>query len=300
MNRLSAPGIFAIVLCFCLAGVAAAPAAGEAPLGVFVAILPQASFVERIGGDAVSVEVLVGPGQSPHTYELAPRQMASLGKARLFFTIGLPLEETIVKRIVSTLPNLKIVDTRSGVLLLAVDDRNHRHRAGDYRAGEEENVDPHIWLDPKRVKIQAVTICQALAAADPARASMFVRNLQLFLADLDRLDREIGDILAPLSNKKVYVYHPSFGYFCESYGLLQEAVEQEGKEPAPRMLARFMERAKKEEVKIIFVQPQFSSRNAETLARAIGGAVVPIDPLPRDYLGSLRETARRIREGLAR
>jgi zinc transport system substrate-binding protein len=258
-------------------------------ISAFVSILPQAYFVERIGGKYVDVTVLVGPGQSPATYEPTPKQMARLGRSQLYFRIGTPFERGFIDKISRTFTNLTIIDTRKGVTL-----RYFKQSQG------LEVPDPHIWLDPKRVKIQAETISKALKETDPAHADEFEKNLKAFQADLDRVDMKIAGILAPLKGGKIYVFHPAFGYFAESYGLTQVAVEIEGKEPSPKQLSRLINMAKKEEVRVIFVQPQYATKEARTVARAIGGVVVPINPLPWDYLKNLEDMANIIEKGLRR
>jgi zinc transport system substrate-binding protein len=261
--------------------------AGE--ISAFVSILPQAYFVERIGGTYVNVSVMVGPGQSPATYEPTPKQMARLGRSQLYFRIGTPFERGFIDKISRTFTNLTIIDTRKGVTL-----RYFKQSQG------LEVPDPHIWLDPKRVKIQAETISQALKETDPAHADEYEKNLKAFQADLDSVDAKIAGILAPLKGGKLYVFHPAFGYFAESYGLTQIAVEIGGKEPSPKQLSRLINKAKKEGVRVIFVQPQYATKEARTVARAIGGAVVPINPLPRDYLKNLEDMANSIEKGLRR
>lgn len=265
--------------------------AADMPSGdikVFVSIIPQAYFVQRIGGSYVDVEVLVGPGQSPATYEPTSKQMSRLGESQVYFRIGVPFEKVLLPKISSLFKNLRIVDTSAGVTL--------RYFS---RTDGMQVPDPHIWLDPKRVKIQARTIEQELSRLDPAHAEEFRRNLKAFEQDLDTLDRTIARILAPFKGERIFVFHPAFGYFTESYGLEQTAVEVEGKEPSPRQLSALIEKARAEQVRIIFVQPQFSRRNAQTIAREIGGAVVPINPLPADYLKELEVMAEEISEALS-
>lgn len=270
--------------------------AAEEKLHLFVSILPQAYFVEQIGGNLVDVDVLVGPGQSPTTYEPTPKQLARLGRSQLYFRIGTPFESGFIDTISGTFRNVDIIDTRRGVPLRRFlledshDDPGHEHQGG---------IDPHIWLDPKRVKIQAVTICHALCNADPAHALAYVKNLQSFLQALDDIDRRVAALLAPWAGQKIYVFHPAFGYFCDSYGLRQVAIETEGKEPSPKQLADLINRAKRDGVKFLFVQPQFSRKSADAIARAIGGTVVPMNPLPRDYMANLEAMAAAIGEHMA-
>ncbi|MFZ7111037.1 MAG: metal ABC transporter solute-binding protein, Zn/Mn family [Desulfatiglandales bacterium] len=272
---------------FGLSALNASVSAGSEKIKAFVSILPQAYFVERVGGALVDVEVLVGPGKSPATYEPTPRQMARLGRAGVYFRIGTPFEKGFIDKVSRTHKGLAIVDTRKGVALRYF----ARSRGGQV-------PDPHIWLDPKRVKVQAATITETLCSLAPRSAAVFEENLAAFQADLDRLDEKISQTLSSLRGSRFYVFHPSFGYFGESYGLEQVAVEIEGKEPSPKQLSDLIDQAGKDGVKVIFVQPQFARRNAEAVATAIGGAVVPIDPLPRDYLKSLEEMAENLKTAL--
>jgi zinc transport system substrate-binding protein len=293
----------AVALALASAGVAAEPAAPAAKLTACVSILPQQTFVERVGGDHVKVTVLVGPGQSPHTFEPTPKQLAELAKARLFFAIGWPFERRLLEKATAANPGLTVIDSRQGVPLrhMTADEAGHDE---DSRAGgsADENkagdADPHIWLSPRLVKVQAATIARALEVADPAHAADYQRNLKAFQEDLDRTDAKISEALAPLKGKELFVYHPAFGYFADAYGLKQVPVEVEGKEPSARQLAAFVERAKARGVKVILVQPQFSAKSAEAVARAIGGAVVPMDDLAKDYLANLQRMAEDVRQAL--
>jgi zinc transport system substrate-binding protein len=261
----------------------------QTPIRAFVSILPQAYFVERIGGQHVTVHVLVGPGQSPATYEPSPQQMAALAESQVYFRIGTPFEEAFIGKIASAFKSLEIIDTRQGVPLRYFQ-----------RTGDKQIPDPHIWLDPKRVKIQAQTISKALRRLASTYAEDFENNLRTFHRDLDRVDAKIAEALASVKGERFYVFHPAFGYFAESYGLQQMAIEIEGKEPSAKQLADLIDRAKKDNVRVIFVQPQYAKKDAEAVAKAIGGAVVPMNPLPRDYLTSLQEIATILRDGLLR
>jgi len=302
-------------------------------LPVFVTILPQAYFVERIGGRHVDVSVLVGAGQSPHSYEPTPRQMARLNGARAYFRIGVPVERAVLGKIGASHRKIEIVATQQGVPYRYPDGEGHDHggsggtpreakkktgapvheegqstgrsgdaagkqRASPHPAEGRQAPDPHIWLDPRLVKIQAQNIHDALCRLDPDHRQEYGANLQAFQADLDRVDARIARALAPLKGKKLYVYHPAFGYFAAAYGLIQTPVERGGREPSARQLASLITAARRESVKVIFVQAQFPAKSAAAVARAIGGAVVPIDPLARDYLDNLNRIATAVEQGL--
>ncbi len=273
---------------------------------VFVCILPQAYFVDRIGGDHVEVRVLVGPGRSPATYEPTPKQIAGLAKAKVFFRIGAPFENAIMPKIGSTFKDLRVVDTRQGIRRRKMTEPHvhgdaghgeHSHDKSEHQHGAG-TLDPHIWLDPLLVKVQAQTISQALCKLDPANADDYRSNLAAFHSDLDRVHGEISRTLARAKGKEIFVFHPAYGYFTDRYGLKQIAVETGGKEPSAKQLAALIDRARDKRVKTIFVQPQFDRRNAEIIGRAIGAKVVSLDPVARDYLNNLKEMASKIRIAL--
>jgi zinc transport system substrate-binding protein len=175
---------------------------------------------------------------------------------------------------------------------------DHRENEGhDQHTAEKEHhhheggTDPHVWLSPRLVKAQARTIADALIELDPAGKATYEKNLADFLKDLDALDAHLVEALAPVKGKTFMVFHPAWGYFADAYGLEQEPIEIEGKDPSGRQIARVIEMAKAKGVRVIFVQPQFSKKSAKRIAAAIDGAVVPIDPLARDYVGNLERVA---------
>lgn len=273
---------------FCMGPVATAgeDVAHERPIPVFVSIQPQAYFVKRIGGDHVRVEVLVRPGAGPATYAPTPKQMARLAAARVFFRIGVPFERTLVAKIRRTMPDLLIVDTSAGL-------------RQTLEKGEEE-PDPHTWMDPMLVKRQGRVIMQTLAKIDPGNRVEYEKNYKKFGDDLEALDGRIRKELQDATGKTILVYHPAYGYFCRAYGLRQKAVEAGGREPSPQQLARLIEEARKENIRVIFVQPQFSKKKARVLARAIGGTVMVFDPLAYDYINNLDQVAKRLALVLSR
>lgn len=275
---------------------AVAPAAGptdgatDPKLSVVVSIPPQAYFVERVGGERVAVEVIAGPGDDPHTFEPTPRRMAAVTGADIYFRIGVPFEETLVAKLAASAPGLRIVDTRAGIRLRAM-------ASGHDHAGHADSMDPHTWLDPLLVETQAATIAAELARSDPAGADVYSRNLARFITDLHGVHSQLEEALRPLEGSAMLVFHPAFGYFAERYGLRQIAVEMEGKEPSPRQLADLVALARETGTRVVFVQPQFATKSAQAIAREIGGTVVPLDPLARDYLANLRAIAEAIRRG---
>jgi len=267
-------------------------------LDITVSILPQKYFVERIGGENVNVNVMVEPGASPATYEPKPQQLRSLSEAEAYMSIGVPFEKAWMDRIEAANPKIQIVDTTEGIELLPMmahhhhgEEEEHLHQDHDSEDHDSENLDPHIWVSPQLVKLQAQTIYEALVELDPNRQSEYQASLQQFLADIDALDTEIRQNLAGVSNRKFMVFHPSWGYFARDYNLEMITIEIGGQEPSAAELAELIAEAKEEGIRVIFVQPEFSTEAAETIANQIGGEVLKISPLELNWLENLRNVS---------
>jgi zinc transport system substrate-binding protein len=152
-----------------------------------------------------------------------------------------------------------------------------------------------VWLSPPLVKIQARHIADGLIAVDPANRSRYEENLAGFLREIEALDSDLKALFAGSPGARFMVFHPSWGYFAKAFGLEQVPIEIEGKEPKPAQLKELIHQAREHGIKVVFVQPQFSAKSAEMVAREIGGQVVAADPLAADWAENLREVGRRFK-----
>ncbi len=271
-------------------------------IGVFVSIAPQKHFVQKIGGTLVNVSILVPAGADPHTYEPKPRQMVELSKSALYFAVGVDFEKAWLKKIAATHPRMRIVRTDEGIAKIPMTDQ-HRHEGNIHRHDKKTQhhdgaPDPHVWLAPAPVKVQAAHILKALVEADPKNRLPYTAGYDAFLKELDTLDGELKALFAGRKGEQFMVFHPAWGYFAEAYGLQQAPVEVEGKEPKAAQLQALIRRARERGVKVIFVQPQLSAKSAEMVAREIGGQVVRVDPLAENWDANMREVARKFRAAL--
>ncbi len=284
---------------------------------VFVSILPQKYFVERIGGDLVDVSVMVGPGYGPAMYEPLPRQMVALAKTKVYFRIGVPFEKSWIDTINKANPDMVIIDLRKGIRLRRMETfsdigenvESQRKKSEETpHPGENERrddlhqhstgYDPHIWLSPKLVKAQARTIYHALGELDPSNNEHYRENLEAFVHELDHLSADIALAFNQLPTRKILVFHPALGYFADEFDLTQFPIEIEGKEPTPVYLAKIIEFARKENIRVIFAQSQFSTKSAMVVAKEIQGTVVIFDPLAENYYENLRSLATAIHESM--
>lgn len=273
-----------------LALLAPLPGLSAERLLVFTSVLPLQTFVERVGGPHVQVQSLVQPGQDHHAFEPSPRQVAHLARSVLFVRTGMEFEEAWVPRLAAVNPDLRVLDLREGLRLRVLEDHDHGHDH-DRRGGD---TDPHVWTSPPLVRQMSLAIRDALVRLDPANRADYEARQAAFAAELDALDAELRALLADVPSRRFMVYHPAWGYFADTYGLTQIAIEREGKEPGARALAALIDQARRDGVRLILVQPQMSRQAAGQVARAVGGTVASADPLSPDYAGSLREVARLI------
>jgi len=183
-------------------------------------------------------------------------------------------------------------------------EEKHGHEEGEHHGEEKHDrhehtgLDPHIWLSPPLVKIQARTILNALQAADPQNRGVYEANFKAFTAKIDQLDADLKKILAGKEDLQFMVFHPAWGYFAHAYGLKQVPIEIEGKDPKPAQLKELIEHARENGIKVVFVQPQFSTKSAKLVAREIGGQVAFADPLAEDWMANLREVAEKFKMAL--
>lgn len=270
----------------------AAPTPSSDGMTVTVSIVPQKYFVERIGGEHVDVNVMVLPGNSPATYEPKPEQLTALSQSVAYFSIGVPFEEAWLDKIASANEDMLMVDTAAGINRVPVNAHYKVALGGKPEvASDAEGRDPHIWLSPSLVKVQAENIYEALVSLDPDNEEDYKANLDRFLADIDELMADIEQTLADVRQRKFMVFHPSWGYFGDDFELEMIPIEVGGQEPSAAELAALIAEAEAEDIRVIFAQPEFSTADAETIAQEIDGEVLLISPLAEDWLDNLRQVA---------
>ena len=270
---------------------------------ISVSILPQKYFLEKIVKDKFDINVMVKAGASPHTYEPKTSQMKSLSNSKIYFYTGIEFEKAWLNKFKKSAPNTLFVDSSAGIERIAMQEHSHeeeqthdkhKHDKKHDHEDEHEGLDPHVWLDPVLAKVQAKNIYDAVVSIDEQNKDFYTKNYEEFIKELDLLDMQIKEILAPYSQKAFMVFHPSWGYFAKRYDLEQISIEIQGKEPKPNELIELVKDAKEHNIKIIFVSPQFSQKSAKTIASSIGGNVVAIDSLGENWANSLIDTATQI------
>ena len=293
------PFYLAIVLLCAFGSVASA-----SKLNVAVTLQPYAKIVEEIGGDRVSVITMIPPNADPHSYEPKPSVLKTFSKAELYLSDSSGLDQVWLPRFLSVNKKIEMAYISSGVSWMQeLEDHHHgdhdgedhhekKHEHEDHDENHHENasLDPHLWTSPKQVIKVAENVLSALIKKDSASKSYYESRYQLFIEKWTSIDQFIEKTVSQIPEKRriFIVFHPSYGYLARDYGLIQRAIEVEGKEPKPQDLKALILEAQKNDIRAIFVQPQFSKRSAESIAKQLNAVVVSTDPLAYDIEMNLR------------
>lgn len=279
----------ALAACSDSASADAQDAKNGGKLQVTASFYPLEYLAAQIGGDRVNVTDLTKPGIEPHDLELAPQQIATLGKADVIVylrgvqpAVDDAIKQAGVKNTVdaTTLTPLKDHGTE-------VDGRHHT--TGDNgtgtededRDGEDAGSDPHIWLDPVKYAEVAQGVGKALEQADPANAATYAKNTDALVGRLTALDTEFREGLKNRSSDTFITTHAAFGYLADRYGLVQEAINgiDPESEPSGARMKALQDLAGKSHVNTVFFETLVSDKTAKTLAGDLGVRTDVLDPI---------------------
>lgn len=283
--------------------------AGQGPfsaekLNVVVSIYPLKDMVQQVGGDRIHVDFMVPPGATPHTFEPKPSDMIRIQGARMFVIIGAGLEFWAEKAIKSAGgKGLKVLVLSEGLPLIYGAGSRDGH--GTHQG--QKSADPHVWLDPLLTKEIVNRIAAALVELDSSHERYFRENAERFKREIDSLDAFIAGKVKTFRTKEYVTFHPAWNYFSRRYGLRVAGVIEEspGKEASPKHIARIVNEVKRAGTRVVFAEPQFSSKTAEVIAREAGAKVLLLDPIGgpglrgRDtYIGLMRYNLSMLEEAM--
>ena len=251
-------------------------------LNIFVTVIPQIGIVKQIAGDLVNITALVSTGTCPETFSPSPKQIESLSNADLFLSLGLPFEEIWLKKIHGAKNNLKIIPMSKGIVFRNIDE--HDKDSDEHKHGDK---DPHIWFSLKNAYIMAQNTATLLSELMPQHKEIFSKNLENYKTKIKALDIKIKEKSSKIKNKKIYVFHPVFGYIADEYGFTQFSIEVEGKEPSAKQLAKFILDFKEQKVSTIFIEPEFSSKTPETIAKELNAKLISVSIYDENILNSI-------------
>lgn len=264
-------------------------------INVSVSVIPQSYFVKQIAGDLVNVNVMVQKGKSPETYEPTIKQLQELSNSKIYFGIGMPFEDAWLDRFKSVNPNMQLIKPLPDGILDKYNKKydinhhshhEHSHHEHSHDEHEHHNHPPHIWLSFELSKLHAKQIADTLININPKNTQIYKENLQNFIDKIDNLYNRFKIVFAD-SKKSFLVFHPAWNYIANELGLSEYAIEEDGKEAKIAHRRDILEIIEKNNIKVMFIQPQFSQKNALTIAKEAGIEVKLADPLSYDWLESL-------------
>lgn len=271
---------------------APSPDGDDGRLTVAVSVPPQTWLVRNIGGEAVDVLCVVGADQNPHSFQPTDADVSRLTQADVYFQIGMPFEESPWCRALGESGRVRVENLAAAMEAMGQRDEDHTgHDHGDHNHDQAHAHSPHTWLSPPLLKQQARRVAAVLSELSPERAGMFNENLNRTLDELNALDADLREKLAPLAGQRFFVYHPAWECFAETYGLVETAAEHNGKEPDDRQLSELQRTMRQSRLRVLLVQPQVSSPAIDVLAESADLQVVTCDPLAENIPGQLRHVA---------
>ncbi len=238
---------------------------------IAVAIPPIANIVESICGDTVNVITVLPAGASPESYEPSAKEISSLQNARIYFSLGLPMEENFI------IPSLNNATEKIELY------KEISKKYPELTEGEHSHRDPHIWLSVKRMITATAEIEKAVSEIIPEKADKYRENATKYTEKLEKANEEITNLFAHKKNRQFIAFHPAFAYFADEYSLKMYALEESGKEITAKRLAQMIDFARKENIKAIFYQTENSDKTPKSFAKEIGGKAYKLDPLAYDY-----------------
>ena len=266
---------------------------------VAVSVVPQVAFVQAVAGDLVNVVTVIPPGNSPANYQPTTLEMQAISDASIYFVMQVPTEEAnILPKISDFNEDIILINLRDAVSekypLRYMDNHDHDdHEEGE--AHQDETIDPHIWLSPKRVVVMIETIADELSILDDKNKEIYRKNADEYIKKLNALDNDIIQITDAMDNKSFMIYHGSYGYFAQDYDLQMISLEADGKAATAAKMQDVIDQAIDEGITTIFYQEEFDDAQASTVAQEIGGVVKKATPLSVEYIEGLLAFAKALK-----
>ena len=273
--------LWALTVLFLVTACITPAAAGARKLKVAVSILPQAYFVERIGGNRVELQVIMPKYADHDSFEPTPKQLLALSQADIYIKIGIAhfnFEQKYVDPLAKTHKGITIVNMAEGIPI--------------------RPDDPHIWISPDTVKLSACNVYKSLVSRDPASKEFFKNNLDVFLKEIVELDSRSQKLFSGKKGASFLIFHPALGYFAGHYGLKQMVIDAEGKPPSALQLRRLVDEAKAKKINIILVQKGIDHKSAAAIAEEIHARLIDIDPMEKNWLSNTWDIAQKVTEAL--
>jgi len=272
----------------------------EDQLTIATTIYPISDIAKNIVGDKIHVVNIIPPGSSPHTFTLKPSQIKDIQNAKILFTIGQNFDSWTTD-IIKSVPSIKIRTIDKNIELRHFTSHEDHNEEGHHHEG---NIDPHYWISINNLKIISQNIYEEIINLDPDNQSYYTENYERLISELDNADIEIIEIFSTLKNKDILVFHDSWSYFANEYGLniIGVFTLSPGKEPSPQYLESLYKTAKEHNIKAIFSEPQLSSSVIKSYLTDLDLELSVLNPIgginEKSFINTLINNAKTIESAL--
>ncbi|MGV2830822.1 metal ABC transporter solute-binding protein, Zn/Mn family [Myxosarcina sp. GI1(2024)] len=270
---------------------------------IVTTFLPIHLFTQAVVGDTREVDILISPGMEVHDYQATPDDAKLLSEADVLVENGLGMEEFLESLVANAgNSNLQQITASEGIEVIEGEHDEHDEHGHEEHEGEEhghghhhEEGNPHVWLDPVLAQQQVATIRDGLIAIDPNNADSYRTNAEAYIQQLQQLDSEFQQRLAPVAGCNFITFHDAFPYLAQRYGLTQEAIVEIPEESiTPGDIQRVQQTADQYQVKALFTEPGIEDSRIQQISSDLDLPLEAIDPLesgetdPQYYFQAMR------------
>ncbi len=275
MKKLTIPAAIAVTLL--------GSANAFAALKVVTTTQDLESLTREVGGDKVTVESLAKGYQDPHFVEAKPSFILKLHSADLLVVVGRELEIGWLPPLINQSRNQRIqpnadryLDASLTAKILEIPTGQITRAMGDVHP----SGNPHYWLSPDNGRRIAQEIQKKLAEISPGDAAYFAQRYADFDRRLAESEKRWHAAMAPYKGVKVVTYHRSWPNFTDAFGLdvIGYVEPKPGIPPSPSHTLELIQEMKRQQVKIIMVEPYFDRKTPDAIARETGAQVIVLAP----------------------
>jgi zinc/manganese transport system substrate-binding protein len=261
-----------------------------APVKAVASFSILGDLVRQVGGERVSVDVLVGPGADAHVFQPSPSHAKQVMQAQVVFANGLGFEGWMQRLLDTAGYKGKPVLVSQGIQPIQTEEHEHDHKAEKHGHHDHGETDPHAWQSVPNVITYVANIARGLCAADAAGCDGYKKNAEAYTGQLKALDAEIRSAWAavPAAQRKLITSHDAFGYYARAYGvkfLAPQGVSTDS-EASAKGVAQLVRQIKKENIKALFVESVSDPRLIAQIGRETG-----VKPSGELFADSLSDTS---------
>ncbi|MEN9520807.1 MAG: hypothetical protein RLZZ381_3395 [Cyanobacteriota bacterium] len=260
---------------------AVATAQNDSSPKVVTTFLPIHLFTQAVVGDTGQVDILISPGTEVHDYQATPDDVKLLAQANVLVENGLGIEEFLAG-LVTNAGNSKLqqIDASEGITVIKEEEHEHEHEEEEEHGHHHEGGNPHVWLDPVLAQQQVATIRDRLIAINPDNADNYRTNGSAYIQQLQQLDGEFKQKLAPVKGCNFITFHDAFPYLAQRYGLKQEAIVEIPEDSiTPKDIQRVQKAANQYQVKALLTEPGIEDKRIQQISSDLNLPLEAIDPL---------------------